>query len=367
LLRHAKLHSAKWSQSNINSAQAPGLDFGRGLDPYPNGGNNGNIGVATHLSNHGPDGPLAATSDSQQTPSNHSEATTGDIGHRLSNAALQDHLTLGVGYPSALHDTSQASPHSPCRTDNRSHIQDEHLLQTNFPMAMVNSGGIPPQSSGSLWDATRNLSPGPSWWIGYDFDLEALNTSVSATMDMVEPLFQPQIPFNAVQHLPRTDFPRRNNGHGKQRSTNNVVQKSWFTQLDDIELDEDITGGHTTGQMTPATEVDRYGIDDNFRARVSLKLKSRTNDDPLPSVRYLVGPFPLTSAVSLPKLTGYSRRTYLFRFILQSSTSSFQSYTVRRSDQHQRTPFYCSLYALSGVYLWDPKLRLLKARGYSKD
>lgn len=261
------------------------------------------MGVATHLSNHGPDGPLTATSDSQQTPSNHSEATTSDIGHRLSNAALHDHPTLGVGYSSALHGTSQVSPHSPYPTDIRPHIQDGHLLQSNFPMAMVNTGGIPPQSSGSLWDASLNVSPGPSWWIGYDFDLEALNTSVSATMDMVEPLFQPQAPFNVVQQLPRNDFPRRNDGHRKQRATNDMVKRSWFTQLDDMELDEDINGGHTTGQMTPATEVDRYGIDDNFRARVSLKLKPRTNDDPLPSVRYLVSSFTFTSTASPSKLT----------------------------------------------------------------
>lgn len=298
LLRHTKLHSTKWSQPNTNSAQPPGLEFGRGPDPYPSGASNGNTGVATHLLGHGPDGLLSAISDSQPAPSNHSEALTGEIGHRLSSAALQDPPTLGVGYLNAVHDASQASPHTPYQTENHSHIQDEHLLQNSFPMALVKSRGIPPQSSGSLWDASLNLSPGPSWWIGYDFDLEALNTSVSATMDMVEPLFQPQIPFNVVQQSPRTDSLRRNYGHRKQRSTNDIVKKSWFTHLDEMELDEDINGPQTTGQMTPATEADRYGIDDNFRARVSLKLKPRTNDDPLPSVRYLVRPFPVISTVS---------------------------------------------------------------------
>ena len=134
------------------------------------------------------------------------------------------------------------------------------------------------------------MSPGPSWWIGYDFDLEALNTSVSATMDMVEPLFQPQIPFSVVQQMPRHDLPRSTHSQRGRRSMNDMVKRSWFTQLDDTEFDDDTNGngGPTTGQMTPATDADRYGIDDNFRARVSLKLKPRTNDDPLPSVRYLV-------------------------------------------------------------------------------
>lgn len=294
LLRHAKLHSdsTKWNQSHVNSGQPPGLEFGRGPDPFPRGDNNGNLVVATHLSSHGPDGPLTATSDSQNTPSNHSETTNSDLGNRLSNAGLHDHSTaLGVGYSGvgALHDAS--SSHSPYQHNVvPTHIQDEqaHLLQNNFPMAMV-TGSIPPQSSGNLWEASL-LSPGPSWWIGYDFDLEALNTSVSATMDMVEPLFQPQVPFNVVQQIPRPDLPRGLHGQRGRRSMNDVVKKSWFTQLDDTELDEDTNGngGPATGQMTPAADADRYDIDDNFRARVSLKLKPRTNDDPLPSVRYLV-------------------------------------------------------------------------------
>lgn len=331
------------------NGRPPGLDFGRGLDPFPRGDNNGNLGIATHLSSNGPEGPLTATSDPQQTPSNHSETTNSDIGGRLSNAGLQDHsVALGVGYGAVngVHGSSHASSQSPYQHNIPTHIQDEQnrLLQGNYPIAMVNNSSMPPQSSGHLWDASL-MSPGPSWWIGYDFDLDALNTSVSATMDMVEPLFQPQIPFNVVQQIPRPELPRGLDGHRKPRSTNDIVKRSWFTQIDDVEADEDTNGGHATGQMTPATDADRYGIDDNFRARVSLKLKPRTNDDPLPSVKYLVS-LPTWNLCSLrPKLTWYDRRMCLFRYTLPNSTSFFRLYTVRRFDRHPKTPFYCSLSA----------------------
>ncbi|TKA66028.1 hypothetical protein B0A49_08116 [Cryomyces minteri] len=73
------------------------------------------------------------------------------------------------------------------------------------------------------------------------------------------------------------------------RTVNEVVRRSWFTHISDAEGDDEAHGGSmdVARQITPSAAADRYDVDDSFRNSVSLKLRGRTNDDPLPSTNYL--------------------------------------------------------------------------------
>ena len=234
----------------------------------------------------------SVASNTLQSPENPSSETDTDMTGQLSNTALHIHPSgplVDFNPVNGLHNRPQLpGTNSYAPNDGTRQNQNEaQLLRNDFSIAMINASGAPLHASNHLWDPSL-VSPGPSWWIGYDFDLEALNTSVSATMDMDEPLFQPQMHPNVIQDIPRPDLPRRAEAQRKQKSVNDIIKRSWFTQLEDVEADEDLDAGTTTGQMTPATEAEQYDLDDNFRTRVSLKLRPRTNDDPLPSTNYLV-------------------------------------------------------------------------------
>ena len=235
----------------------------------------------------------SVASNTIQSPGNQSSETDNDMTGQLSSTALHVHSSAP---PVDFNPVNGLHNRPPLPTANsfasnggtvRIHHEQAQLLQNDFSIAMVNASGAPLHADNTLWDPSL-VSPGPSWWIGYDFDLDALNTSVSATMEMDEPLFQPQMHPNMIQDVPRSDLPRRAEAQRKQKSVNDIIKRSWFTQLEDIEADEDIEAGTATGQMTPTTEAEQYDLDDNFRTRVSLKLKPRTNDDPLPSTTYLV-------------------------------------------------------------------------------
>ena len=232
-------------------------------------------------------------SNTLHSPSNHSSETDTDMTGQLSSTAL--HIRSSVPLVdfspvNGLHNRPQVSGNNSFASNGgtaQNQNEQAQLLQNDFSIAMINAGGAPLHANNNLWDPSL-VSPGPSWWIGYDFDLDALNTSVSATMDMGEPLFQPQMHPNIIQDIPRPDLPRRAEAQRKQKSVNDIIKRSWFTQLEDVEADEDIEAGTATGQMTPTTEAEQYDLDDNFRTRVSLRLRPRTNDEPLPSTNYLV-------------------------------------------------------------------------------
>jgi hypothetical protein len=161
------------------------------------------------------------------------------------------------------------------------------LSTSEYSVDMLEANGLPQLSSTNLWGASL-MSPGPSWLIGYDFDLDALNTSLAPTMDFTQPLFQPQGYFRAIPPLTESENERVYELQRKQRSLNDSVRKSWFNHLEDIDIPEEPHSDTFTGQATPAIGGEQYDLDDNFRTRVSLKLNPRTIDDPLPSTRYLV-------------------------------------------------------------------------------
>jgi hypothetical protein len=188
-------------------------------------------------------------------------------------------------YPSvSSHDNLQAmSPEITVQTDDQA-----HFMIDSFPLLTGNATGVSPLSANNLWGASL-MSPGPSWLIGYDFDLEALNTSVSATMGITEPLFQPQINRTAVPSVPHSEVAPGGEMHAEQKIANDSVRRGWFSHIDQLD-DEDDHGGFTAGQMTPVTTRNQYDIGDSFRHKISQRLRARTNDEPLPSTKFLVRP-----------------------------------------------------------------------------
>jgi hypothetical protein len=49
-----------------------------------------------------------------------------------------------------------------------------HHARESFSALLGNTTSVSPNSANNLWGASL-MSPGPSWLVGYDFDLEALH------------------------------------------------------------------------------------------------------------------------------------------------------------------------------------------------
>lgn len=160
-----------------------------------------------------------------------------------------------------------------------------HFMADPFPVLRGNATGVSPLSANNLWGASL-MSPGPSWLIGYDFDLEALNTSVSTTIGITEPLFQSQINRTGMLNVPQLEAIPEAEVQEEQNFANESVRRGWFSHIDP--LNEDDHGGVTTGEMTPVTVRDQYDIGDSFRHTITQRLKARANDEPLPSTKFLV-------------------------------------------------------------------------------
>ena len=241
------------------------------------------------------DGQTSGTNSHQshQSPTGRRTNSNASLNGTSSHHPSQSHdMVASVGYP--LHDNVSSSSRAPERSLFGQDVpvqgqgQQTQLIPPEFSIPLGDHNHISPLSNDNLWGASI-MSPGPSWLIGYDFDLEALNSAstVSATMEMGEPLFQPHMPFNVMPNMPEPDSSRGAEMQRRQRPISDIVKKSWFSQTEDMEDEEDNYKATATGQTTPAMGANQYDVDDNFRTRVSLKLKPRTNDDPLPSNNFL--------------------------------------------------------------------------------
>lgn len=219
------------------------------------------------------------------------------------------------GWPSAIPDQinnsttqngydSQTSPfptvHPTVTADSNVHdmrtqttIQSDTqglFMENSFPDPTGNLTVASLTSADRLWGGSL-MSPGPSWLVGYDFDLEALNTSVSTALCATEPLFQSQVNRTAMPSAPQLEEIPEAEMHGAGKDvTNECVRRGWFSHIDPLD-EKDDHGGATTGQMTPVTARDQYDIGDSFRHRISQQLRARTIDEPLPSTKFLVCQF----------------------------------------------------------------------------
>lgn len=206
------------------------------------------------------------------------------INNMVQNRCESPAPPLPTAYPAvSLDDNPQDMPAAASiHTENQTHRAGDP-----FPTLMGNATSVSPFFTNNLW-GTSLMSPGPSWLVGYDFDLEALNTSVSTTVGITEPLFQTQMSRTAMPSVPQLHVIPEAEAHKEQDVANESVRRGWFSHID--LLNEDDHGGVTTGQMTPVTVRDQYEIGDSFRHRVTQRLRARANDEPLPSANFLVCP-----------------------------------------------------------------------------
>ena len=199
---------------------------------------------------------------------------------------LADESLLTSGHVSTTQSQDTRHFYTSCGThhDESEMLQDRGLL--SMPLPVIN--GDSPLSANNLWGDLP-------WLVGYDFDLEALNTSVSATLDISQPLFQSR-GFQSVQPILEDHVELAAEEQLRYRSGTDKVRGSWFTQIEYEGL-EDVTHGDTsadTRQLTPVTGENQYDIGDNFRSRITARLRAPTFDDPLPSTKFLAS-WPLLS------------------------------------------------------------------------
>jgi hypothetical protein len=74
--------------------------------------------------------------------------------------------------------------------------------------------------------------------------------------------------------------------HREQDAANESVKRGWFSYIDLPNGNDH--AGVTTGQMTPVTVTEQYEIGGSFLHRVTQRLRARSNDEPLPSTKFLV-------------------------------------------------------------------------------
>ncbi|KAH8585707.1 hypothetical protein B0O99DRAFT_120472 [Bisporella sp. PMI_857] len=136
----------------------------------------------------------------------------------------------------------------------------------------------------SIW-APSCMSPGSSWLNDYDFDLQALNTSVSATIDVQEPLFQPQPLIASRASDTYVEECLDHVAQQRRKLANDDVRRGWFSHFD--RPDGEDNSALTTGNLTPATGAIRTDIGDNFRHRITQRLRTHMIDEPLPPTNFL--------------------------------------------------------------------------------
>lgn len=141
---------------------------------------------------------------------------------------------------------------------------------------------VSPLYGNNIWGASL-MSPGPFWL----FDLDALNTSVSATIDIPQPLFQHHTELQVAAPVLEDQPAAAADAQPKRKSTDHI-RRGWFSRINRDEDNEDIRGGNHTAQLTPTCTADQYDIGDNYRSRITARLKAPTNDEPLPSTKFLV-------------------------------------------------------------------------------
>jgi hypothetical protein len=209
-------------------------------------------------------------------------------------------------------------------------------VQDPFSMSMPNNSGVSPLTNNTL--EASFISTGPSWLHGYNFDLEALNTSVSTTWDSAQPLFQSHLAFQDPQPIVEDQLALTAEAQRRQRSSTDQIRKGWFTQIQDKRNSDESRFGTNVGSPAPVTTREQYEIGDSFRHGISARLRASIVDEPLPSARYLVCYF-----VPNPKRVTNHSRISRYKYTSQSSTRSFQSFTDRPFVRNPRIPFCCYL------------------------
>jgi hypothetical protein len=126
----------------------------------------------------------------------------------------------------------------------------------------------------------------PSWHIGEDFDLHAFNNSLLAPMFVDESAWRVSPEGQGgVAQTPR--------GGPQSPSVNSmeIIQGLWITKADDNSRNKDAVSYSVapTRPITPTTMSSAgNGVDERYRDDLSMRLRPRWKEDPLPSTGFLV-------------------------------------------------------------------------------
>jgi hypothetical protein len=267
-------------------------------------------------------------SNTSSALSDRNAQTTNNI--PLRNTFSSQVQTYPMIYPSIA--TSMSSP--VLHTPNGGHTI---MLQNSYSSEIVDPNGIMTIASNSHWESSIKVSD-PSIWISGDFDITALNNSVSGPtgMGMGDPLFQPEASPDAIQGTPQiseTVDHAIEGVHPDRTITTKTVRKAWFTYVDEDEREEirrssltkmPIFTRDTVNSVVDDSvhEDDRYSLGDSFRAAVCQKLKAHTNNGTLPSTNYLVSRCEIRNSLKVQLMRMF--RIYLFKYTLPSLMRSSQ-------------------------------------------
>jgi hypothetical protein len=274
-MRHARLHESETSENQLEtvvvSESSPLQDERDQMGASP-----------THQTTHFQDNhPRTITPDlsmwQRQTLTATDQHVPPDVTTR--QPGLREPNNSNVDHPQNTNDYYSV----PSDLD----IANMDALNDPFPVPGTSVSEVSPLSGHNVWGASL-MSPGPAWLVGYDFDLDALNTSVSTTINNPQPLFQYNSNFQVNAPIVHDQPSSVVEFNHKQKSAMDLVCRGWFSRVDRDEEEDDTRGGNQTGQMTPVCTTDGFDVGDNFRNRITARLKAPTNDEPLPSTKFLV-------------------------------------------------------------------------------
>ncbi len=154
-----------------------------------------------------------------------------------------------------------------------------NILQDNLCISAEENGNVlQTPTSLDFWD--YGFDPHyPSWLAGDDFDLNALNSSIAAT---ISPYIFPQQAM-ALENDTRTNQTNEVQDDLAVTKSTDYMSKRWFTHLD-----EGRTGQVTPGKSTPRPSSVQTHVDETYRVNLNNKLRARLSEESLPSTKFLV-------------------------------------------------------------------------------
>lgn len=154
------------------------------------------------------------------------------------------------------------------------------------PLAETQSGGFTLSPHGEIWNTAPDSSY-PSWLIGDDFDIEAFNMALLAPMFVDQSGWQTAMP-EMNSNIAATSRVRT---QSQSVTSMDVIQGLWITKTDsNVRTDNGNSYSVApTRPMTPSmVSPGGTAVDDRYREDLSLKLRPRWKEDPLPSTGFLV-------------------------------------------------------------------------------
>lgn len=159
-------------------------------------------------------------------------------------------------------------------TDIASHAsgREAEFSSSVITPSVFNHFTMDPQGTANSWDMNANQVPG--WFVGDDFDLTALNSSIMGPVQDQLPQF-PSI--GPEPTPPATDDHTDYTPIAVVERKEDVVSRHWLTYL----------ATDRSGLNTPDVP-EQTQVDDAHRESLSRQLQQRVQNEPLPSTDFLV-------------------------------------------------------------------------------